>query len=105
MNKSQLFKQAHQLTKQVIKKGDSYNVTFGLCLKAIKAKNEQKKIQKKVDNFFFTSVTMIFLFSVLLALVVNSPITAIFGTITAIIFLMAYSLNYYDLFKDKIIYK
>lgn len=46
MDKSLLFKQAHQLTKKVIKKGDNYQVTFGLCLKEIKAKNNQvKKIQ------------------------------------------------------------
>ena len=36
MNNSQLFKQAHAMTKQVIKTGDNYQVTFGLCLKAIK---------------------------------------------------------------------
>ena len=36
MNNSQLFKQAHAMTKQVIQAGDNYQVTFGLCLKAIK---------------------------------------------------------------------
>lgn len=35
MNKSNLFKAAHAMTKQVIKSGDSYSVTFGLCLKQI----------------------------------------------------------------------
>lgn len=44
MNKSQLFKQAHQLTKQTIKQGDNYNVTFGLCLKAIKAKQASQQV-------------------------------------------------------------
>ena len=37
MTNSQLFKQAHAMTKQVIQTGDSYQVTFALCLKVIKA--------------------------------------------------------------------
>ena len=37
MNNSQIFKLAHAMTKQVIKAGDNYQVTFGLCLKVIKA--------------------------------------------------------------------
>ena len=37
MTNSQLFKLAHAMTKQVIKTGDDYKVTFGLCLKVIKA--------------------------------------------------------------------
>lgn len=37
MTNSQLFKLAHAMTKQVIKTGDNYKVTFGLCLKVIKA--------------------------------------------------------------------
>ena len=36
MTNSQLFKQAHAMTKQVIKTGDNYQVTFGLCLKVVK---------------------------------------------------------------------
>ena len=35
MNKSQLFKAAHKLTKSVIKAGDNYRVTFGLAIKAV----------------------------------------------------------------------
>lgn len=35
MNKSNLFKSAHKLTKSVIKSGDNYRVTFGACVKAI----------------------------------------------------------------------
>ena len=42
MTNSQLFKQAHAMTKQVIKTGDNYQVTFGLCLKAIKAEQTIK---------------------------------------------------------------
>ena len=37
MKNSQLFKLAHAMTKQVIQTGDNYQITFGLCLKAIKA--------------------------------------------------------------------
>lgn len=45
MNNSQLFKQAHQMTKAIIKVGDSYSATFGLCYKAVmaQAKAEQAK--------------------------------------------------------------
>ena len=37
MNKSKLFKLAHKLTKKVIKSGDNYRVTFGACIKVVKA--------------------------------------------------------------------
>ena len=37
MTNSQLFKLAHAMTKLVIKTGDNYQVTLGLCLKVIKA--------------------------------------------------------------------
>ena len=37
MSNSNLFKQAHKLTKQTIKQGDSYRYTFGQCLKQIQA--------------------------------------------------------------------
>ena len=37
--KSQLFKQAHAMTKQVIQKGDCYRITFGACLKLLKEKS------------------------------------------------------------------
>ena len=32
------------MTKQVIKQGDCYRTTFGLCLKAIKAKQASKQV-------------------------------------------------------------
>ena len=35
MHKSLIFKAAHKLTKRVIKTGDNYPVTFGLCLRTI----------------------------------------------------------------------
>lgn len=53
MSNSQLFKQAHAMTKQVIKTGDSYQVTFGACLKAIKADAEK-------TSFTATIVTIVF---------------------------------------------
>lgn len=37
MTNSKLFKQAHSLTKQTIKQGDSYRYTFGQCLKQIQS--------------------------------------------------------------------
>ena len=99
MTNRQLFIQAHEMTKQTIKEGDSYNVTFGLCLKAIKQKNEQKKTQQKIDNFFFCSINIMFVFSVLLSLILASGIPAICGTILSIIFLAIYSTNYYDYYN------
>ncbi|WP_131667397.1 hypothetical protein [Psychrobacter pygoscelis] len=35
MNKSELFKKAHALTKATIKSGDSYSATFAICLKVV----------------------------------------------------------------------
>lgn len=43
MTKSELFKAAHKLTRETRQPGDSYRVTFGLCLKAIKANSLEKK--------------------------------------------------------------
>lgn len=59
MNNSQLFKQAHQLTKKTIKQGDSYNVTFGLCLKAIKAKQaKQQAVKSNIVTLFVIAFIM-----------------------------------------------
>ena len=41
MNKSQLFKQAHALTKATIQAGDNYQATFALCLKAVYAQSKE----------------------------------------------------------------
>ena len=57
MNKSTLFKLAHAMTKQVIKTGDNYQVTFGLCLKAIKANIKQAA----VNNINFAILVIIVL--------------------------------------------
>lgn len=43
MNNSQLFKQAHQMTKAIIKACDSYQATFGLCYKAVMAQAKAEK--------------------------------------------------------------
>lgn len=43
MTNSQLFKAAHAMAKQVHVKGESYQVTFGACLKAIKAEQNKKQ--------------------------------------------------------------
>ena len=44
MTKSEIFKAAHKMTKETIRKGDSYSATFGLCLAFIYA-------NKKENNF------------------------------------------------------
>lgn len=36
-NNSELFKHAHALTRKVIKDGDDYQTTFGMCLKYVKS--------------------------------------------------------------------
>ena len=43
MTNSQLFKQAHAMTKQVIKSGDNYRVTFGACIKLLRSVNNSRK--------------------------------------------------------------
>ena len=57
MTNSQLFKQAHAMTKQVIKAGDNYQVTFGACLKAIKAEANQAVVNNV--NFLVVAVIVI----------------------------------------------
>lgn len=60
MTNSQLFKQAHAMTKQVIKSGDNYQVTFGLCLKAIKAETKQVDFTTTIITIAFAIIaTMI----------------------------------------------
>ena len=38
MNKSKLFKAAHELTRATVQAGDNYRVTFGACLRAVYAR-------------------------------------------------------------------
>lgn len=57
MTNSQLFKQAHAMTKQVIKAGDNYQVTFGLCLKAIKADAKQVNFTATIVIIAFAIIT------------------------------------------------
>ena len=51
MNKSNLFKAAHAMTKQVIKSGDNYAVTFGLCLKQIINDTKKASTMKTVTLY------------------------------------------------------
>ena len=60
MNNSQLFKQAHAMTKQVIQAGDNYKVTFGACLKAIK--EDAKQVS-------FTATIIIIAFAILASMI------------------------------------
>lgn len=66
MTNSQLFKQAHAMTKQVIKTGDNYQVTFGLCLKVIKADAKQTG---------FTATIVLIAFAIIATMI--KPIQAI----------------------------
>lgn len=43
MTNSELFIAAHKLTKEIIKTGDSYSATFGLCLSFLKNKPMSKE--------------------------------------------------------------
>ena len=51
MNNSTMFKLAHKMTKQVIKSGDNYQVTFGACLKLIKADQAKNAANLKADLY------------------------------------------------------
>ena len=42
MNKSNLFKSAHKLTKATVQAGDSYSATFAICLKVIYMDSNKK---------------------------------------------------------------
>lgn len=48
MNKSNLFKLAHILTKAIIKTGDNYQVTFGAAVKHINTTHQVKGTDKQV---------------------------------------------------------
>ena len=61
MNNSTLFKQAHAMTKQVIKQGDCYKTTFGLCLKAIKAQQTSQQLVKNNVVMLFAIVFVMFI--------------------------------------------
>ena len=49
MTRSELFIKAHALTKSVIQSGDSYQVTFGACLKLISASSENKPAELRLQ--------------------------------------------------------
>lgn len=54
MTRQEIFKKAHQLTKQTVQTGDNYAATFALCLKAVyKAMTYQapKKIRYTHDGY------------------------------------------------------
>lgn len=66
MNNSTLFIKAHKLTKSVIREGDSYQVTFAACLKAVKAEEIAAKTCKFKYVFSISqTIAMLFLFVVL----------------------------------------
>lgn len=76
MNNSSLFKQAHAMAKSMHKPGESYSVTFGACLKLLKAEQaraelvaiEQAASTKENENSFWLY------FSACLLLVLLMPV-------------------------------
>lgn len=74
MNNSTLFKQAHAMTKQVIKQGDCYKTTFGLCLKAIK---EKQTSQQLVNN------NIVMLFAIAFVMFIDKVTKAVKKVFTA----------------------
>lgn len=88
MTNSQLFSQAHTMTKQIIKKGDCYKTTFGLCLKAIKQKNNQVK----KDNVVFTSISLFMTLSIL-AVASGLGVIAVISVFISVLTLIGYSLQ------------
>lgn len=50
MNKSELFRKAHALTKQIIQAGDDYRATFGAALKFVR-ENSQFRISFTMKAF------------------------------------------------------
>ena len=61
MTNSQLFSQAHTMTKQIIKQGDCYKTTFGLCLKAIKSQQASQQVVKNNTMIFFVIIFVMFI--------------------------------------------
>ena len=61
MNNATLFKQAHVMTKQIIKQGDCYRTTFGLCLKAIKAKQASQQVANNNIVMLFVIAFIMFI--------------------------------------------
>lgn len=59
-----LFKQAHAMTKQVIKNGDDYRVTFGACIKAIKQDNAKQANKKIVKQAIATALPFTMFFTI-----------------------------------------
>lgn len=60
-----LFKQAHAMTKQVIKDGDDYRATFGLCLKAIKQDSIKQANKKQIKQAMATALPFTILFAIM----------------------------------------
>lgn len=104
MTNSQLFSQAHAMAKQVIKQGDCYRTTFGLCLKAIKNKQTSQKVVKNNAMILFViafvmfinkavkSVKKVFTFENIAGAFIVLPIVFMFAYFLAII--IAYSPTY-----------
>ena len=98
MTNSQLFKQAHAMTKQVVKAGDNYQVTFGQCVKAIKA--EAKQVVVNNVNFLVIAV-------IVMSLVNNFPevVSEVKWVVETILFFGAILFNPFSLMIYNGVYK
>ena len=94
MNNSTLFKQAHAMTKQVIKQGDDYKTTFGLCLKAIKEKQASQQLVNNNIVMLFAIVFVMFINKITKASKAVFKAENIAGTmiILPVVFMFAYFL-------------
>lgn len=60
-----LFKQAHAMCRATIQAGDSYQVTFGACLKAIKQDNTKQAGKKLVKQAIATALPFTAFFAIM----------------------------------------
>ena len=60
-----LFKQAHAMCRATIQAGDSYQVTFGACLKAIKQDNTKQADKKLVKQAIATALPFTAFFAIM----------------------------------------
>lgn len=64
ISKAVLFKQAHAMCRATLQAGDSYQVTFGACLKAIKQDNTKQANKKLVKQAIATALPFTAFFSI-----------------------------------------
>ena len=79
MTNSELFTKAHAMTRATIKAGDSYQVTFGACLKTLKTQQTEPKVNvAEVVANAFESLFVMLLVAVVVVLA-GAAVSSIFG--------------------------